>query len=87
MTINNLGVGSRNGGAVSSSAPVQIYLQNIEWTLTMAENFVQPGETLTLPAPATFASGAGVLIGAIFGIAQGDAASGALVDITTQGVW
>lgn len=53
----------------------------------MAKNFVQPGETLTLPAPATVASGAGVLIGGIFGIAQGDAASGALVDINTQGVW
>ena len=53
----------------------------------MAANFVQPGETLTLPALATVASGAGVLIGAIFGIAQRDAASVALVDITTQGVW
>jgi predicted RecA/RadA family phage recombinase len=53
----------------------------------MATNFVSPGETLTLAAPATVASGAGVLIGSIFGVAQGDALSGALVDINTQGVW
>lgn len=53
----------------------------------MATNWIQPGETLTLPAPAAVASGAGVLIGGIFGIAQGDAASGALVDITVEGVW
>jgi predicted RecA/RadA family phage recombinase len=53
----------------------------------MATNFVQPGETLTLAAPADVLSGAGVLIGSIFGIAQGDALSGALVDITTEGVW
>ena len=53
----------------------------------MATNFVQPGETLTLAAPATVASGAGVLIGSIFGVALGNAASGALVDINTEGVW
>ena len=53
----------------------------------MATNFVQPGETLTLAAPADVLSGAGVLIGSIFGIAQGNALSGALVDINTQGVW
>jgi predicted RecA/RadA family phage recombinase len=53
----------------------------------MATNFVQPGEILTLAAPADVLSGAGVLIGSIFGIAQGDALSGALVDINTLGVW
>jgi predicted RecA/RadA family phage recombinase len=53
----------------------------------MATNFVQPGETLTLAAPAAVDSGGGVLIGSIFGVAQGDAASGALVDIATEGVW
>lgn len=53
----------------------------------MATNFVQPGEILTLPSPANVLSGAGVVIGSIFGIAQGDAVSGALVDINTQGVW
>ena len=53
----------------------------------MATNFVQPGETLTLAAPANVLSGAGVVIGSIFGIAQGNALSGALVDLNTQGVW
>ena len=53
----------------------------------MATTYVQPGQTLTLAAPATVASGAGVLIGSSFGVAQGDAASGALVDITMEGVW
>lgn len=53
----------------------------------MAKNFIQPGNTLTIPAPAAVASGFPVIAGAIVGIAQGDAASGASVDVTVNGVW
>lgn len=53
----------------------------------MATNYVQLGNTLTIPAPATVASGAGVLVGSIFGIAAGDAESGADFDLETRGVF
>lgn len=49
--------------------------------------YVQPGKSLTLPAPAGgVLSGQGVLIGALFGIAQYDAVEGAEVEILTEGV-
>lgn len=51
------------------------------------KNFVQPGDTVNVTAPATVASGAGVLVGAVFGIAAFDAASGASVEIATEGVF
>jgi predicted RecA/RadA family phage recombinase len=47
---------------------------------------VQKGENLTLTAPYAVASGAGVKTGLIFGVAAGAAASGASVDIVTEGV-
>ncbi|MGA0545649.1 DUF2190 family protein [Brevundimonas sp. VNH65] len=50
-------------------------------------NFIQPGNTLTLPAPADVLSGAGVLIGSIFGVANGDAVSGEPVDLDVVGVF
>lgn len=50
-------------------------------------NYVQRGENLTVAAPYAVASGAGVLLGAIFGVAAEDAASGATVDIATFGVF
>lgn len=50
------------------------------------KNYVQDGEVLTLPAPADVASGGGVLVGAIFGVAQNAAVSGADVAIVTRGV-
>lgn len=53
----------------------------------MARNFVQPGDMLTIPAPVTVASGDVVVAGSIVGIAAGDAASGAAVDVHTGGVW
>lgn len=53
----------------------------------MAKNFVQPGDTITIPAPAAVLSGAPVVAGDIRGIAQGDAAAGAPVDVATSGVW
>ena len=53
----------------------------------MAKNFVQRGDFLTIPAPATVTSGAPVIAGEIVGIALGDAASGANVDVATRGVF
>lgn len=53
----------------------------------MAKNFVQPGDTLTVPAPADVASGDGVLVGALFGVAAFSAKSGEDVEINTKGVW
>ncbi|AXQ95684.1 DUF2190 family protein [Cereibacter azotoformans] len=51
------------------------------------KNFVQPGDTLTIPAPASVLSGQPVIAGEIVGIASGDAASGAAVDVATSGVF
>lgn len=51
------------------------------------KNFVQPGGTLTLPAPYAVASGAGFLVGALFAIASGDAAVGTPVEGVTEGVF
>lgn len=53
----------------------------------MATNFIQRGDNLTIPAPATMTSGAPVIAGEIVGIALGDAASGASVDVATSGVF
>lgn len=51
------------------------------------KNYLQKGDTLTVPAPATVASGDGVLINSLFGVAAGDAASGADLDLVTRGVF
>jgi len=51
------------------------------------KNYVQKGENLTLPAPYDVASGGGVKSGLIFGVAAGDALSGADVDLVTMGVF
>lgn len=51
------------------------------------KNFVQNGVNLTLPAPADTASGVGVLIGSIFGIAANTALSGTDIDLVTKGVF
>lgn len=50
------------------------------------KNYIQSGNTITLTAPAAVISGAGVLVGAIFGIAAHDAASGEPVEVVTIGV-
>ncbi|MBI1265422.1 MAG: DUF2190 family protein [Alphaproteobacteria bacterium] len=50
-------------------------------------NYIQPGDTLTIPAPAAVASGGVVIAGALKGIAAGDAAPGASVDVSTRGVF
>lgn len=53
----------------------------------MAKNFIQPGDTLTIPAPSAVLSGGVVIAGDIKGIAQGDAATGSPVNVVTVGVW
>lgn len=51
------------------------------------KNFVQVGDSLTIPSPADVRSGEPVIAGNIVGIAQGHAASGAPVDVQTSGVF
>ncbi|EEX12485.1 conserved hypothetical protein [Citreicella sp. SE45] len=51
------------------------------------KNYVQPGGTLTLTAPYAVTSGDGLLVGSIFGVAAGDAASGATVEAALTGVF
>lgn len=51
------------------------------------KNYIQPGETIEVTAPAALSSGDGVLVGSIFGIAQTDAANGAAVQIARRGVF
>ncbi len=51
------------------------------------KNFIQPGASVTVAAPAAVVSGQGVMIGALFGVAATDAASGAPVAIATEGVF
>ncbi len=53
----------------------------------MAKNFIQPGDTITVPAPADVTSGSGVLVGSLFGVAAFDAKSGDDVEIYTKGLW
>jgi len=49
-------------------------------------NYVQPGKTLTLTAPYALTSGQGALVGAIFGVAKTDLASGASGEFQTEDV-
>ncbi len=51
------------------------------------KTFVQPGYNITLDAPSDVLSGAGVIIGNIFGVANGDALAGAPVVLSTVGVY
>ena len=51
------------------------------------KNYVAPGDSVTVIAPANVLSGAPVLIGSLFGVASGDALSGAEVVINTTGVY
>lgn len=51
------------------------------------KNFVQPGRMIPVAAPAAIVSGAGVLIGDLFGVAAADAASGATVELAVEGVF
>ena len=51
------------------------------------KNFVQPGDVITVTAPATVASGDIVVVGKLAGVAATDAASGDPVEIKTSGVF
>jgi len=51
------------------------------------KTYVQPGNTITLSAPYDVTSGDGLLVGAIFGIASGDALTGSEVEVVTTGVF
>ena len=53
----------------------------------MATNLVSDAGVVTVTAPAAVASGAGVLVGLMFGVAVHAAASGANVAIMTEGVF
>lgn len=51
------------------------------------KNFVQDGDTLTLAAPYALTSGQGFLVGSLFAVANADAANGATVEGSTEGVF
>lgn len=51
------------------------------------KNFIQKGDSITIAAPATVTSGAGVQIGSLFGVASTSAESGAALSIVTMGVF
>lgn len=51
------------------------------------KNYIQPGDTITVEAPAAVDSGDGVKVGVLFGVAVFDAANGDPVEITTRGVF
>lgn len=51
------------------------------------KNFIQSGENITLTAAADVASGSGVLVGSLFGVATGDAKLGDPVTIVRRGVF
>ncbi len=50
-------------------------------------NFITPGEHVTITAAAAITSGQPVLVGDLFGVAQGDAAIGEDVVIVRRGVF
>ncbi len=51
------------------------------------KNFVAPGNTITAIAPEAVVSGQLVLVGAMAGVANGDAALGAPVELSVEGVF
>ena len=52
----------------------------------MAKNYVQDSDKLLVLAPYAVASGAGALVGSLFGVAEGAAANGAPVNLVLDGV-
>ena len=50
------------------------------------KNYIQPGHAIALAAPYDVASGDGLLVGAIFGVATHDALSGAEIEAQLVGV-
>jgi predicted RecA/RadA family phage recombinase len=53
----------------------------------MARNFVQPGDVITLTAPADVKGGEIVTVGALTGVAAYDAKAGAEVEVALTGVF
>lgn len=53
----------------------------------MANNFIQNGHMIDIVAGGTIASGAGVLVGNMFGVASKAAVSGESIAIATAGVF
>ncbi|MGP1394172.1 MAG: DUF2190 family protein [Inquilinaceae bacterium] len=51
------------------------------------KNYIQPGNVLTVAAPAALSSGAVVAVGKLIGIAATDAALGAEVEASVEGVF
>ncbi len=51
------------------------------------KNFVQPGDVISVAAPANVNAGAAVLVGSLFGVAVNTALSGAQVEIAVTGVF
>lgn len=51
------------------------------------KNYIQAGDNLTVTATAAVTGGDGVLVGAIFGVAQGDAEAGEDVVVVRRGVF
>lgn len=51
------------------------------------KNYVQPGDIVTVDAPYAVASGQGLTVAALFGVAMSDAAEGTPVPIKTTGVF
>ncbi|WP_312530216.1 DUF2190 family protein [Paracoccus sp. (in: a-proteobacteria)] len=51
------------------------------------KNYIQAGDNLTVTVATAVTGGAGVLVGAIFGVAQGDAAAGEDVVLVRRGVF
>ena len=50
------------------------------------KNYIQPGHAITLAAPYDVVSGAGLLVGSIFGVATHDSLSGAEIETQLTGV-
>ena len=51
------------------------------------KNYIQPGEHITLTAPAAVSAGDAALIGDVFGVAQGNAAQDDPVVLVRRGVF
>ncbi|GAA5662589.1 hypothetical protein Brsp07_01058 [Brucella sp. NBRC 14130] len=51
------------------------------------KNYIQPGDSVTVPAPADVKSGDLVVVGDLFGVAQFSAKAGEDVEIATKGVF
>lgn len=51
------------------------------------KNYIQDGDVVTLTAPYNVNSGAGLLVGSIFGVAANTALSGAPVEAAVEGVF